>query len=170
MERIELFDNYINNQLSDVQRSEFDAKLKADEEFASAFKVYLLTVNGICQEAHQDNLDFGMAMKHLTKQQLFDIIRRKEGTVSLDDIIDKLHPHVLLNPNQVTDLAASAALNDIDDDDYIDDDVYKGDEKELMERKESDLNKQSSLGNYPRWITLIFIFIIILLIIISIMV
>ena len=32
MERIELFDNYINNQLSDAQRSEFDAKLKSDEE------------------------------------------------------------------------------------------------------------------------------------------
>ena len=52
MERIELIDNYINNQLSDAQRSEFDAQLESDEEFASDFKVYLLTVNGICQEAH----------------------------------------------------------------------------------------------------------------------
>ena len=78
MERIELFDNYINNQLSDVQRSEFDAKLKADEEFASAFKVYLLTVNGICQEAHQENLDFGLAMKSLSKEKLKEIIGKQD--------------------------------------------------------------------------------------------
>lgn len=74
MERIELFDNYINNQLSDAQRSEFDAKLKSDEDFASEFKVYLMTVDGICREAHQDNMDFGVAMKKLTKEQLREII------------------------------------------------------------------------------------------------
>ena len=74
MERIELFDNYINNHLSDAQRSEFDARLESDEEFASDFKVYLLTVNGICREAHQDNLDFGMAMKSLSKEKLKEIV------------------------------------------------------------------------------------------------
>ena len=74
MERIELFDNYINNQLSDAQRSEFDARLESDEEFASDFKVYLLTVNGICREAHQNNLDFGMAMKSLSKEKLKEIV------------------------------------------------------------------------------------------------
>lgn len=74
MERIELFDKYINNQLSDAQRSEFDARLESDKEFASDFKVYLLTVNGICREAHQDNLDFGMAMKSLSKEKLKEIV------------------------------------------------------------------------------------------------
>lgn len=74
MGRIELFDNYINNQLSDAQHSEFDSRLESDEEFASDFKVYLLTVNGICQEARQDNLDFGMAMKSLSKEKLKEIV------------------------------------------------------------------------------------------------
>ena len=74
MERIELFDKFINNHLSDAQRSEFDARLESDEEFASDFKVYLLTVNGICREAHQDNLDFGMAMKSLSKEKLKEIV------------------------------------------------------------------------------------------------
>ena len=78
MERIELFDNYINNQLSDAQRSEFDAKLKADEEFASDFKAYLFTVDGICREAHQDNLDFGLAMKSLSKEKLKEIIGKQD--------------------------------------------------------------------------------------------
>lgn len=74
MERIELFDSYINNQLSDAQRSEFDARLKSDEDFASDFKVYLFTVNGICREAQQDNLDFGKAMKGLSKEKLREIV------------------------------------------------------------------------------------------------
>lgn len=82
MERIELFDNYINNQLSDVQRSEFDARLESDEEFASDFKVYLLTVNGICREARQDNLDFGKAMKSLSKEQLQQIVGQRNNLQS----------------------------------------------------------------------------------------
>lgn len=82
MERIELFDNYINNQLSDVQRSEFDARLESDKEFASDFKVYLLTVNGICQEAQQDNLDFGKAMKGLSKEQLQQIVGQRKNLQS----------------------------------------------------------------------------------------
>ena len=83
MERIELFDGYINNQLSDAQRSEFDARLNSDEDFASDFKVYLLTVNGICREAQQDNLDFGKAMKDLSKEKLREIIG--QGSITRPD-------------------------------------------------------------------------------------
>ena len=48
MERIDLYDRYINNQLSDKERDEFDARLKSDKEFASDFKIYLFTVDGVC--------------------------------------------------------------------------------------------------------------------------
>ena len=65
MERIELFDKYISNQLSDSEKADFEARLNSDEKFASDFKVYLLTVDGICKEAQQDNLDFGIAMKSI---------------------------------------------------------------------------------------------------------
>lgn len=80
MERIELFDNYINNRLSDVQHSEFDEKLKNDEEFADEFRIYLMTVDGICREAHQNDIDFGIAMKKLTKVQLREIIGSRNET------------------------------------------------------------------------------------------
>lgn len=79
MERIELFDRYINNQLTDGERQEFDARLKDDADFASDYHVYLMTVDGICKEAEQDNMDFGIAMKALTKEQLLDIIEKKEA-------------------------------------------------------------------------------------------
>ena len=74
MERIELFDRYINNQLSEKEREEFNALLKSDEDFASDFNVYLFTVDGICREVQQDNIDFGVAMKKLSQEQLRSII------------------------------------------------------------------------------------------------
>lgn len=77
MERIELYDRYINNQLSGDECKEFDARLESDDEFASDFKVYLFTVNGICREVHQDNIDFGVALKNLSKEQLRNIIGAK---------------------------------------------------------------------------------------------
>lgn len=91
MERIELFDKYLNNQLSDEQRSEFDTRLQSDEDFASDFKVYLLTVNGICREAQQDNVDFGKAMKGLSKEKLreivgVDMVSRPDKVSSLDSM------------------------------------------------------------------------------------
>lgn len=78
MERIDLYDKYINDQLSDKERADFDARLESDEDFASHFKVYLFTVDGICREAHQDNLDFGLAMKGLSKDQLKEIIGKQD--------------------------------------------------------------------------------------------
>lgn len=74
MERIDLYDKYINNQLSDSEKADFDARLESDQDFASGFKTYLLIVDGICREAQQDNLDFGLAMKVLSKDQLCKII------------------------------------------------------------------------------------------------
>jgi hypothetical protein len=79
MDNIELFDKYINNELSSEERNEFDNRIKSDKEFSSEFKLYLFSVNGICREAEQDNIDFGVAIKNLTKEQLREIIGpRKE--------------------------------------------------------------------------------------------
>ena len=114
MERIELFDNYINNQLSDVQRSEFDAKLKADEEFASDFKAYLFTVDGICREAHQDNLDFGLAMKSLSKEKLKEIIGKQDvalpAAASADSETEEVKPRVVRFKPWMWQVASIAAV------------------------------------------------------------
>ena len=99
MERIDLYDRYINNQLSNKERDEFDAQLKTDMEFASDFKVYLFTVDGICREAHQDNLDFGLAMKNLSKEQLKEIIGKQDvvlpASASADSKYELAKPKVI---------------------------------------------------------------------------
>lgn len=88
MEKIDLFDRYLGNRLSKREREEFDSRLRRDEEFASEFKVYLLVVDGICREAHQDNLDFGIAMKHLTREQLREIVGKTTASSSSADCMD----------------------------------------------------------------------------------
>ena len=78
MENIDLFDNYINEELSKEEREAFEARLKSDKEFAREFEVYSLTVLGLCREAEQDNKDFEMAMKHISKDNLLEIIGKKK--------------------------------------------------------------------------------------------
>lgn len=72
--RIFLFDSYLQDHLSKSAKMLFDMCLEYSQDFASDFKVYLMTVNGICREAHQNDMDFGVAMKKLTKEQLREII------------------------------------------------------------------------------------------------
>lgn len=78
MERIELFDKYITGSLSEAEVAEFQKLLDSDEDFATKFNVYLISVRGICQEAEQENIEFGHAMKSLTKAQLQSIIGKSE--------------------------------------------------------------------------------------------
>ncbi len=85
-----LFDSYMKGLLSKPARKLFDLCLSNSEDFASNFKVYIFTVDGICREAHQDNLDFGVAMKHLTKDQLKEIVGKgKLGNEGIDSITHK---------------------------------------------------------------------------------
>ena len=74
MNQIELFDKYINGELPESERRELEARLKSEPELAADYKVYLFTVHGLCREEEERNLEFGQAMKKLTKEQLREII------------------------------------------------------------------------------------------------
>lgn len=162
MERIDLFDRYFNGELSEEENIWFKERLDADEEFASAFKIYSMTVAGIYKEAEQDNADFGAAMKHLSKDQLYEIIGRKPKSVSREDVINRLQSRIVLDRAQRTELSGAAAFDDIEDDEYTDDNHDDNSSPVVNDkRKES--------GNSLRLFTLIFIAIVILLIIISIL-
>lgn len=78
MEKIELFDKYIAGKLSEAEVTEFKNRLNTDEKLATEFNVYLISVRGICQEAEQENIEFGHAMKSLSKAQLQSIIGKSE--------------------------------------------------------------------------------------------
>lgn len=163
MERIDLFDRYFNGELSAEENMKFKERLESDDDFASEFKIYSMTVVGICKEAEQDNADFGLAMKHLSKEQLFEIIGRKEKPINREEIIERLRPSIILDRAQRTELSGMAALHDTDDEDFIEEEAEELDEKDNGNQKKGDS------GNSLRLFTLIFISIVILLIIISIL-
>lgn len=162
MERIDLFDRYFNGELSEEENIRFKERLDADEEFESDFKIYSMTVAGICKEAEQDNVDFGAAMKHLSKDQLYEIIGRKPKSISREDVIDRLQSRIALDRAQRTELSGAAAFDDIDDDEYTDDNQYDSTIPVVNDKK-------NESGNSLRLFTFVFIAIVILLIIISIL-
>ncbi len=75
---IELYERYINNQLSPTEIEEFNARLKSDKSFATDFRIFLFTIKGICQEEEQNNAEFGHAMKDISEEDLLQIIGRKK--------------------------------------------------------------------------------------------
>lgn len=98
MDNIELFDRYIKGELSEKERREFDTRLKDDKSFTDDFKVYSATVVGICKEAEQDNKDFEVAMKHISKEQLREIIGKKndnkaEIPIAASKVVDTIRPN-----------------------------------------------------------------------------
>lgn len=74
MGKIDIYDKFIHNILSSKEREEFIVRLENDKEFEKDFNLYLFTVNGICREVYEDNLDFGLALKSFSKEQLKDLI------------------------------------------------------------------------------------------------
>lgn len=73
---IELFDRYVDDRLSIEEKKSFDKRLRSDKNFAMDFRIYLFTLKGVCQEAEQDNIEFGQAMKNISKEELLSIIGR----------------------------------------------------------------------------------------------
>lgn len=73
---IELFDRYVDDRLSIEEKQSFDERLCSDKSFAMDFRIYLFTLKGVCQEAEQDNIEFGHAMKNISKEELLSIIGR----------------------------------------------------------------------------------------------
>lgn len=73
---IEVFDRYIDGKLSAEEKLSFEQRLSADNNFALDFRIYLFTLKGIYEEVNQDNVEFGVAMKTITKEELLRIIGR----------------------------------------------------------------------------------------------
>ena len=73
---IELFDRYIDGDLSADEKLTFDERVASDTAFRMDFRLYLFTLRGVCQEAEQENIEFGHAMKNISEAELMRIIGR----------------------------------------------------------------------------------------------
>lgn len=73
---IELFDRYIDGGLSADEKQAFDERIASDKAFRMDFRIYLFILRGVCQEAEQENIEFGHAMKNISEAELMRIIGR----------------------------------------------------------------------------------------------
>lgn len=78
---INMFDRYLRGEMTIVEQDNFKRLLAENAETANDFKIYLALVDGICKEEQQDNIEFAVAMKGLSKEQLKQVIgkRKKPG-------------------------------------------------------------------------------------------
>lgn len=74
MKNINLFDQYIFGELSAEEEKDFISRMKNDSELAVEFQTYLSVVKGVCLEAQQDDIEFGVAMKNISKEELREIM------------------------------------------------------------------------------------------------
>lgn len=74
MKNIILFDQYIFGELSADEEKDFISRLKNDSELAGEFQTYISVVKGVCLEAQQDDIEFGVAMKNISKEELREIM------------------------------------------------------------------------------------------------
>lgn len=77
MEQIELFDKFITDELNNEEKDMFKKRLSEDKLFAEDFRIYVSIVDAIRREQEEDDLEFGHAMKNISKDDLKNIIGKK---------------------------------------------------------------------------------------------
>lgn len=76
MKRIDLYEKYISDILSEKDCVGLDARLVSNIDLSSDFMLFLMAVTEIIRETHQDNIEFEIAMKSLSVSHLKGIISR----------------------------------------------------------------------------------------------
>lgn len=89
MKNIILFDQYIFGELSADEEKDFISRMKNDSELAVEFQTYLSVVKGVCLEAQQDDLEFGAAMKNISKEELREIMGPRLRTSPFNNVHDR---------------------------------------------------------------------------------
>ena len=99
MENIDLFDKYIRDEMSEIEKQDFDNRLIADSDFAEEFRSYQLLVTGLKfsnQEdifKQMDDLEEGLRRKN--KVRMISLI----GSVAaiFIGVIFFLNPFMIIN-------------------------------------------------------------------------
>lgn len=73
----ELFDQYIEGTMPENERAAFEKRLNDDAALRKEYLLYAAIIDGIEEEERQDCMDFAVAMKHLTSEDVAAIIRRR---------------------------------------------------------------------------------------------
>ena len=89
MKNLILFDQYIFGELSADEEKDFLSRLENDSELAVEFQTYLSIVKGVCLEAQQDDIEFGVALKNISKEDLREIMGPRLRTSPFNNLHDR---------------------------------------------------------------------------------
>lgn len=81
MDKIDIFDRYLKGLMTAQEKEDFSKSLSDDNELAEDFRLYMSIVEGIRKEGEQDDIDFAMAMKSLSDNELREAIGRKQAPI-----------------------------------------------------------------------------------------
>lgn len=73
----ELFDRYIEGTMSEDERVAFEKRLNDDAALRKEYLLYAAIIDGIEEEERQDCMDFAVAMKHLTSEDVAAVVGRR---------------------------------------------------------------------------------------------
>ena len=69
-----LFEAYYKGEMTSAEAGEFERRLSSDKEFALDFETYVRIIRENRAQAAEEDMDFGVAMKHLSREELLNII------------------------------------------------------------------------------------------------
>ncbi|MDE6772075.1 MAG: hypothetical protein K2J49_05690 [Muribaculaceae bacterium] len=71
---IELFERYIDLDMSPYEQVEFESRLKLDKDLLNDFRIYLFTLDGIMRDEREDNAEFTYALKNISDEAFQNVL------------------------------------------------------------------------------------------------
>lgn len=81
--KIELFERYIDREMTQEEETAFERRLRNDKEFLNDFRIYLFTVDGIIKEEMEDGIEFAHALKNISDAGFEKAIGGKKPSTSV---------------------------------------------------------------------------------------
>lgn len=78
-ENTDLYDRYINGELSEEERATFEQRLSADAAFSEDFRMHQCIVAGLVKQAEKEDAEFIAAMKSLDRDEVAGIVGAGSG-------------------------------------------------------------------------------------------
>ncbi len=74
---IDMFDAYLNGKMSETNKAEFEARLKADASLRQEFTIHKELIAGLQHAGGDADLEFENALKHISNEEMGKIVERK---------------------------------------------------------------------------------------------
>lgn len=107
-DNIEIFDAYLNQQLNQEERQEFEKRLESDSDFRNAFNDHQMLVSALQKASRKSNNDFGEALQKMTKEEMESVTGSSQ--VNSTGATSKKKPTKVISLAKVRNIFSIAAI------------------------------------------------------------